>query len=145
MLTWGENPSDLDSYLVGPKEDGSRFILYYGNTNIGTAGNIDWQADLDYDDTGSFGPEVTTIRKLVPGTYYFYVRDFTNRGDNTSMYLSNSKAEVKVYVRGILQEDYSIEANKAGYYWNVCKIVIDSSKNVTIESIETITSSEDYH
>lgn len=145
VLTWGENPRDLDSYLVGPKLDGTRFILHYGNTNIGTAGTIDWQADLDYDDTSSFGPEVTTIRNLVPGTYYFYVKDFTNRGNKSSTYLSNSKAEVKVYVRGVLSENFKVLANKAGYYWNVCKIEIDSSGNVAIESIETITSTEDYH
>ena len=32
VLTWGEEPSDLDSHLIGPAvEEGTKFHTWYGN------------------------------------------------------------------------------------------------------------------
>lgn len=64
ILSWGENPRDLDSHLTGPDEnsDGTttdetnRFHLYYGNRS--SCCDV---ASLDVDDTSSFGPETVTI------------------------------------------------------------------------------------
>jgi hypothetical protein len=54
ILTWGENPADLDSHLIAPNPDGCRFHCYYANKIIPGA-------NLDRDDVTSYGPETITI------------------------------------------------------------------------------------
>lgn len=73
-LSWGQNPSDLDSHLTGPNGSGGRFLLYYLNKTETVNGR---QIVLDVDDTTSYGPEVTTLTRLgAEGTYSFYVHLF---------------------------------------------------------------------
>lgn len=140
VLTWGASPKDLDSHLVGPiASSTNRFHLYYGKRDIGVAGTDSWQADLDYDDTSAFGPEVVTIRQFVPGTYYFYVYNFSNGGSSNSTVLSNSGAKVQVY-RGNETtpiNEFTVTPNKVGTYWNVFKLTVGSDNSVDIETIDT--------
>ena len=151
VLTWGENPSDLDSHLVGPGVNGGRFHIYYSDRSYYQDGSYDsddskYAADLDYDDTTSYGPEVTTIYKLTPGDYYFYVHDYTNGYDSTSTEMGMSGATVKIF-RGSAKKPfsvYSIGAGEHGTIWNVCKISIDSSGNVEVTPINTYGSEEIY-
>lgn len=58
-LTWGEQPNDLDSHLWDA-QDPPNHVAYY---NLSING-----ADLDRDDTTSYGPENVTITALIPGT-----------------------------------------------------------------------------
>ena len=56
-------------------------------------------ANLDVDDTDSYGPETVTISKKHFGESYIYaVQDYSNKGLPNSNYLSASKAKVFVYV-----------------------------------------------
>lgn len=140
VLTWGASPSDLASHLVGPNASSTtRFHLYYEYKDIGAAGTDSWQADLDYDDRTAFGPEVVTIRQFVPGTYYFYVHNFSNRGTSDSTVLSNSGAKVQVY-RGNEPtpiNEFTVTQNQVGTYWNVFELTVDSDHSVNIEAIDT--------
>ena len=73
-LTWGENPRDLDSHLVGPDGDGGDFHVYFGNStvNIGNA-----TAALEVDDTDSFGPEIVAISSFpFAGRYRYFVHHY---------------------------------------------------------------------
>src|SRR5699024_6409896 len=55
VLTWGEEPSDLDSHLTGPKADSDkRFHIYYGSKNYSDDNS---EVNLDVDDVNSYGPE----------------------------------------------------------------------------------------
>lgn len=55
-------------------------------------------ADLDRDDINSYGPEMTTVRKMnSQGKYSFYVHDYTNRYNTDGSELSLSDAKVVVY------------------------------------------------
>ena len=77
-------------------------------------------ADLDLDDTDSYGPETTTVYKMnSTGTYSFYVHDYTNRDDYSSKEMSNSGAKVKVYKGDELYATYNIPTNVEGIYWHV--------------------------
>jgi hypothetical protein len=87
VLTWGENPRDLDSHLVGPDAAGGRFHVYYANRNPAGAG-----ANLDVDDVSSFGPETITITEVHIGTYSYYVDWFSGTGT-----WAQSGARVEVY------------------------------------------------
>jgi hypothetical protein len=75
VLTWGAQPTDLDSYLTGPTPDGGRFQMSFFEPEPTP------YVSLDVDDTTSFGPETTTIRpngnNFVPGSYTFFVDNFT--------------------------------------------------------------------
>jgi hypothetical protein len=80
VLTWGRNPSDLDSHLTGPSST-SRFHLYYANRSTGGCG-------LDVDDVSSFGPETVTCPRtgssgttLTPGVYRYSVHHFSGSGN----------------------------------------------------------------
>lgn len=119
VLTWDEVPRDLDSHLVGPTADGLGYFhtAYYSKDY---SENGVKYADLDLDDTTSYGPETTTVYKMnSTGTYSFYVHDYTNGGDYSSKEMSNSGAKVKVYKGDELIATYNISTNVEGIYWHV--------------------------
>ncbi|AEV28090.1 hypothetical protein SpiGrapes_0227 [Sphaerochaeta pleomorpha str. Grapes] len=84
VLTWGENPADLDSHLYIPGIDQE---IYYAD-KVAT----DDSANLDWDDTTSYGPETITITTQLSGTYYYSIYHFSGYGN-----LGTSSAVVKVY------------------------------------------------
>jgi hypothetical protein len=93
ILTWGENPSDLDSHLTGPEpglaesssNDQDRFHVWFANRNAN-----DGVANLDVDDVTSFGPETITIKPptgsstLRPGIYRYSVHHWSGTGTMSS-------------------------------------------------------------
>ncbi len=60
VLTWGKTPSDLDSHMIFPGNN-----IYFENQK-GT------DAELDVDDTDSYGPETITLQKKHYGESYVY-------------------------------------------------------------------------
>ncbi len=89
VLTWGSNPTDLDSYLSGTTDSGVEVYTSFRNRTCTSNGQT--IAELDVDDTDGYGPETTTIYD-VNGVYEFRVVDFTGSGT-----MSSSGAVVKVY------------------------------------------------
>lgn len=117
ILTWGPTPFDLDSHLSGPVSGSiSRFHVYYGSRGSNTATPF---ANLDVDDTYSYGPETTTIYQQTAGTYRFSVHDFSNRSSTSSFALSASKANVRIYNSTGLVATYNVPINQAGTLWTV--------------------------
>ena len=121
ILTWGENPSDLDSHL-----------LIYNNENNDLKAHISYQdetyyvdsklaASLDVDDTSGFGPETTTVNIVEPNTnYYYYIHCYS-----PSSYGIPIGAKVEFYLDGnkIRTEEvypyYSNTGNPDYLYWKV--------------------------
>ncbi|GIP00001.1 hypothetical protein J14TS5_50860 [Paenibacillus lautus] len=95
VLTWGEKPRDEDSHLLGPTPDGRAFHTYFADREYYYHGEK--YADLDHDDTDSYGPETTTIRKRVDGKYQFYIHNYSRNGYDGSETLRNSSAKVEIY------------------------------------------------
>ncbi|HEK9070243.1 tetratricopeptide repeat protein [Escherichia coli] len=125
VLSWGEKPFDLDSHLIFP---GGHI---YFDSKEGT------DANLDVDDTDSYGPETVTISKKHFGESYIYaVQDYSNKGLPNSNYLSASKAKVFVYVGSSLVCSYSVPAGKRGNIWTVFKL----NPNGEFEDINSVTS-----
>ena len=118
ILTWGATPSDLDSHLLGPTADGSgRFHTYYSDKGYYNDG--DKYADLDLDDTSSYGPETTTIYyKNGSGIYSFYVHDYSNRDSSNTTAMALSGATVKVYKGTRLVATYYVPTT-GGTLWHV--------------------------
>lgn len=88
VLTWGSDPTDLDSYAIGTSSIGQKFNICYRNRRVSDIGN------LDIDDTSSYGPETITITDI-GASFVYSVVDF--RGEGT---LGGSQATVKVYLPG---------------------------------------------
>ena len=121
VLTWGRKPEDLDAHLEGPLPNGKRFQVDYRDK-----GDLYSQqfVKLDTDCQTGEGPETITVLGVVPGTYHFFVHDFTNRDDPHSKALAESGAEVKVYQGG---QTYTFHAGHemVGNIWNVCSINVN--------------------
>ena len=120
VLTWGANPYDLDSHLVGPTPDGNRFHIYFSNKNYDYQGTN--YNNLDLDDTLSYGPETTSVYVGVDGVYTYYVHDFSNRNSSISNELSLSGAQVKLYIAGHEEPIIYNVPNQAGTLWKVFSI-----------------------
>ncbi|MGI5921868.1 MAG: carboxypeptidase regulatory-like domain-containing protein, partial [Syntrophomonadaceae bacterium] len=113
ILTWGESPSDLDSYLIGPTCDGKGFEVCYWERVYEEAG-IKF-AELDIDDTDSYGPETTTIYQQQPdGEYKFAVHQWSDGGT-----LAESNAAVQVYRGDSLVASFNVPTNQEGRWWTV--------------------------
>lgn len=111
VLNWGKYPSDLDSHLTFP---GNHIFFQQKDGNL---------ANLDVDDTDSYGPETITIENKKFGeTYHYFVHDYSNKNDLDSYKLSASEAKVFVYVGQSLVKTYYIPKNKKGNVWNLFKI-----------------------
>jgi uncharacterized protein YfaP (DUF2135 family) len=121
VLTWGKKPDDLDAHLEGPLPNGKRFQVDYRDK-----GDLYSQqfVKLDTDCQTGEGPETITVLGVVPGTYNFFVHDFTNRDNPHSKALAESGAEVKVYQGG---QTYTYRAGHemVGNIWNVCSINVN--------------------
>jgi uncharacterized protein YfaP (DUF2135 family) len=136
VLTWGENPSDLDSHLLVPKSDtdGSLgYHIYYGNKGSNSPDTYPY-AYLDVDDTSGYGPETITIFRRLNQRYKYYVHHYTGYGE-----LANSGAVVKVYIGNQLMKTYNVPTQQVSGYldWYVFDINADG----TITDINVIQSS----
>jgi hypothetical protein len=110
VLNWGATPRDLDSHIAFP-----------GN-HIYFASKTGSDANLDVDDTDSYGPETITIDKKHAGESYVYaVHDFTNQGYPNSSALGNSNAKVLVYIGQSLVRSYYVP-HQPGNLWTVFRI-----------------------
>jgi len=108
-LSWGQNPSDLDSHLVKKTGDTTNYHIFYSNRTGGSDG-------LDTDDTSSYGPETTTISNLSSSSIYtYYVHHYGGSGS-----LKDSSAKVEIYY-GDSAITYNVP-NEDGIYWKVFEI-----------------------
>lgn len=109
ILTWGQNPRDLDSHLWLPPTN--PYHIYYARMGSPSTFPYAW---LDIDDVTSFGPETTTIHSRYPGAYVFAVYLFAGEGT-----LSTSGAKVRFYNESGLVAEYSVPVTGTGRWWYV--------------------------
>lgn len=115
VLTWGASPRDLDSHLEGTTEGGDSVSVNFTRERATVDGEL--AAELDVDDTSSYGPETTTV--YAQGTYRFSVHDFTDSGSEA---MTNSEAQVKVYLPNSSRPKvFNIPAGE-GSWWHVFEI-----------------------
>lgn len=119
VLTWGETPSDLDSHLYGMTTDGD--VIYHTWYSYKSYDENDIEiANLDLDDTTSYGPETSTVYSMTGDEQYsFYVHDYSNRYSDYSMDMSYSGAQVKLYSGEQLIATFNVPLNREGTLWHV--------------------------
>ncbi len=118
VLSWDEQPLDIDSHLSYQ----GGYVCYYQKDAV--------NANLDVDDTDSFGPETITITKKLEGKKYVYaVHNFSNKDNNNDSNLSNiSNAKVYVYIGNTLIKTYYVPQGKNGTVW--IPFIIDETGNI---------------
>ena len=136
MLRWGASPRDLDSHLIGRKEDGGSFDVYYAKKSYSVGGEE--YANLDVDDTTSYGPETITIKKSLSGKCVYAVHDYSNKSSSSSDKLGYSEAFVTVYKGGQEYATFNVPVGEIGTYW----VVFELSPDGTITPINAITNSK---
>ncbi|MEI7891880.1 MAG: hypothetical protein WCI05_02245 [Myxococcales bacterium] len=86
ILTWTSTPRDLDSHFTGPcpapgdAGDNSctgRFHIYFSSRGILTQSPF---AYLDTDETGGYGPEITSLGRCTSGIYRYFIRRYSSDG-----------------------------------------------------------------
>lgn len=148
ILTWGENPDDLDSHLTGPKTNSSteRFHVYYSNDNnsSGTVSDATVPCWLDVDDVDSYGPETISIMKsgssYVAGTYRYYVHHFSGSAN-----IPTSGAAVQIYKGSQLIRSFSAptttDANVGdNYVWSVFEMTLSADGSYSVTPVNTYSS-----
>lgn len=117
VLTWGVNPSDLDSHVYGTLSDNNTFHVYYSHKS-----QYDGEREicnLDVDDVTGFGPETITLTPNVTKPYYYYVYRYSGSGS-----IASSGAQVKVYSGDTLVRTFNAPTDQGtSDYWNVFAIV----------------------
>lgn len=116
VLDWSDKPKDLDVHFV--KHDG--YHISYRNMRVAEDGS----AKLDIDDTDGFGPETITVNTIDQDAhYYFYVEDYTNKGNSSQTHLAESRATIKIFdrVHGLVKV-LPISTDLLGDRWNVFEI-----------------------
>ncbi len=117
VLTWGENPRDLDSHVVGTLTSGSSFHVYYNHKSQYDGGTE--ICNLDVDDTTSYGPETITLHATTSKPYYYYIYRYAGSGT-----VASSGAQINVYQGERLVTTFNVPTNLgSGDYWNVFAIV----------------------
>jgi len=141
VLRWGASPVDLDSHLTGPAANGRFHIAWYQPDYY--SGHNRLAADIDYDDTTSYGPESTTIHDLAVGDYYFYVHDYSDGDSTNSTALARSGATVtitSVVNNRVSTTVFRTDGHTAGTIWAVLKVSISgptTNRTVTVTPVNS--------
>lgn len=137
ILTWGQNPSDLDSHMTGgtSADSTTRWHLYYSNK---TAGGV---CKLDVDDTSSYGPETVTCpatgttTSLPDGVYRYSVHHYSGSGN-----IGTSGATVRLEFGNGTVYNYAPPASGwAGSrdVWTVFELTV-SGGSVSVAPVNTV-------
>ncbi|MFH1266492.1 MAG: carboxypeptidase regulatory-like domain-containing protein [Planctomycetota bacterium] len=120
VLTWNNDPRDLDAHLQGPLPKGKQFHVHFHEKGDLKSREF---VNLDVDDRDGNGPETITVLGVLPGKYQYFVHDYTNRDTGQGTALACSGAEVKLYQAG---QTYRFQADNesVGTIWRVCDIEV---------------------
>lgn len=119
VLTWGLTPSDLDSHLLGTSSRGDNYHIYFSAKNPTAARG---EAQLDVDDTSSYGPETVTFTAQPGEVYVYYILDYTNRDSTQSRAMASSGAKIELYSGNQHLQTFHISTSARGKYWEVFRI-----------------------
>lgn len=134
VLSWAEQPRDLDTHLTGPDGQGGRFHVYYADRSFEDV------ADLDRDDTSGEGPETTTIDPRYDGVYRYSVFNYSDQGATGSQGIAgeisgSQAARVQVYNENGLARTYTAPPSTSGNTWRVLEMTVANGA-ITIADVD---------
>ena len=104
VLSWGDDPPDLDLHLRWNDEN-----VFWLNKE-----SKDRTADLDVDVTTGRGPETITIRKMNAFVYYLFVHNYS-QGEKGRLSLSGAK--VRLFEAEGLIHEIAAPTDQIGHFW----------------------------
>lgn len=126
-LTWGALPYDLDSHLYAPGASGSPVEVYW--INKGSLLSAPY-ANLDVDDTSSFGPEYITIARIAKNSRYRYWVNNYSRSFTPGQI--GSPARVELNIRGALTVFTPPADEGTNRDWHAFDLAVDNSCNISV-------------
>jgi hypothetical protein len=152
ILTWGEQPNDLDAHLTGPApgqpegeiNEADRFHVYWDHKNSG-----DGVAVLDVDDRYSYGPETVTITpptetdQFRPGVYRYSVYHYAGSGtlaDNAVVVLNIGDQPSRTFIP---PKDNQGSLLGPGDVWTVFELEVTENLEISIKEIGTYSQGND--
>ncbi len=117
VLTWGANPRDLDSHIVGQLNSGDNFHVYFAHKSQLDGSNM--VCNLDRDDTEGNGTETIILNPQNDQPYYYYIYKYAGSSD-----IAHSGAHIDIYDSNGLIDSFNAPTNQgSGKYWNIFAIV----------------------
>ncbi len=151
ILTWGDNPRDLDSHLTGPTSSSTgttdttnRYHVYFSSKTreCDTTNTTSCVTRLDVDDTSGLGPETVTIAPpsgsstLRAGLYRYTIHHYS--GSNT---IATSGANVRLLLGNSSERTFTPSSSTtlggSGSIWTVFELMVDSSGQITVLPVDT--------
>jgi len=131
MLTWAEEPGDLDANLLTPTISGDQYHVWSGN--LGHSDQPPY-ATLNQDVQTGYGPEIITIHQFFPGTYTYYVANYG------ATPLTQSEAFVGIYDgNGIFLLGWiAVPTSGSGRYWSAFTIDGTSGEMTGVNELSDI-------
>jgi len=133
ILTWGQNPMDLDTQAVLVDRNQSQEIVTYYN-KLSTSTYFSNMVFLDLDDTDGWGPETLTITNNMtdPQDFVYYiVMDFEMTGN-----IKVSNAKVCLYQGSGLAQTWTVgtatEANSSSNFWHVFRLNMNGFTSINV-------------
>lgn len=132
VLTWDQEPKDLDAHLEGPLPGDERFHVYYHQPGDLKSREF---VRLDVDNRSGGGPETVTVLGVLPGVYRYFVHDYSNRNDPESTALARSGAEVRLYQGGQTYR-FRVDGDAQGNIWDVCSIEVTADGEAIVRRVD---------
>ncbi|NQT33642.1 carboxypeptidase regulatory-like domain-containing protein [bacterium] len=133
VLTWAEEPSDLDAHLLTPSVEGQEYHIYSGN--LGASDRAPY-VTLNEDVYSGYGPEIISIHSFASGTYTYYVENLSGEPS-----LTNSEAFISVWDGSFdnLIGSLSVPTSGAGRYWYAFDIDGSTGEFYIVDEITDVT------
>jgi len=150
VLSWGQEPVDLDAHLTGPApgmaadfvNEEDRFHMYW-NLDWAIGGGVAW---LDVDDVSSYGPETITISppegesQLRQGVYRYTIYQYAGMGiidDSVTVELYIGNNPVRTFKPPVNGREVMFP-NTEGNIWTVLELQVNEAGSVTVRPINTL-------
>lgn len=125
VLNWGSGGSvakDIDAHMLCSRT-GRLDHIYFGDKNFDDG---DRKASLDVDDTDWGGPETITLIEPLPGTYSYWVYNYSGLPSR----LDSSEATVRVIINDKVADEYRLAPGTPTRCWRPFKfIAVDQAGN----------------
>ncbi len=129
-LRWAEKPEDLDLHVRTP--DGSH--IFFRDMCEGSRDEAPF-VKIDVDHRSGYGPETVTLTKLQPGTYTFFVHNYSAQNEDDETTFAESGAKVIVYDDTNTEVHSFAVPSASGYFWQVFEL---DGASKTITSLQTV-------
>lgn len=130
VLTWGEEPRDLDSHLWVPLSGDIYAHVYFGYRGSVTS---EPYAELDVDKVSGYGPETMTVLPEHSGLYTYAIYHYAGEGT-----LLSSDAILRIYQGNVLRHVLTVPDQTCGdhWWWNVCTFDAQSGDFTIVNTLE---------